>query len=125
MSDFPRRPRSTTRSRRLRKKLHVDEFRELGFHLRFAFAEHVDPLARLRFWDAFLAEAIEARKLTYGGAETGFVAAERGSATEDDRRHVREWLAARAEPGVVEVGPLVDAWYDDPEADVLHATASC
>ncbi len=112
------------RSRRLRKKLHVDEFRELGFHLRFAFAEEVDPLARLRVWDAFLVEAIEARGLTYGGAETGFVAAERGSATEDDRRHVRDWLATRVEAVAVEVGPLVDAWYDDPEEGGLDAIMS-
>ena len=105
--------RSPTRSRRLRKKLHVDEFREDGFHVRFVLRA-LSATEADRFWDAFLAEAIEARGLTYGGGEQGFVAALRGSATEADREAVRVWLAARPEVASAEIGPLVDAWYDTP-----------
>jgi len=112
MSRDPMPHRSPTRSRRLRKKLHVDEFREDGFHVRFALRA-LSAAEADRFWDAFLAEAIEARGLTYGGAEEGFVAALRGSATEADRDAVRDWLAARPEVMSAEVGSLVDAWYDD------------
>lgn len=103
---------SPTRSRRLRKKLHVDEFREDGFHLRVVLRA-LSAAEADRFWDAFLAEAIEARGLTYGGGEEGFVAALRGSATEADRDAVRDWLAARPEVVSAAIGPLVDAWYDD------------
>ena len=105
--------RSPTRSRRLRKKLHVDEFREDGFHVRFVLRA-LSAVNAHRFWDDFLSEAIEARGLTYGGAEEGFVAALRGSATEADRDAVRDWLAARPEVASAEAGPLVDAWYDAP-----------
>lgn len=101
------------RSRRLRKKLHVDEFREDGFHVRLALRAMTAAEAD-RFWDDFLAEAIEARGLTYGGGEQGFVATLRGSGTEIDRDAVRVWLAARPEVASAEIGPLVDAWYDTP-----------
>ena len=111
-----RAPKSSTRSRRLRKKLHVDEFRELGFAVRFVLAPSDDPLASLRFWDAFLAEAIEAQALQYGGGAEGFVCAERGSVAEAQRAQVRDWLLARGEATQVEVGPLVDAWYCDEAA---------
>ena len=108
----PTKSKSPARSRRLRKKRHVDEFREFGFHVRFALRA-LSAAEADRFWDAFLAEAIEARGLTYGGGEQGFVAALRGSATEADRDAVRDWLAARPEVMSAEVGSLVDAWYDD------------
>lgn len=107
----PTKSKSPARSRRLRKKLHVDEFREDGFHVRFVLRA-LSAAEADRFWDDFVAEAIEARGLTYGGGEQGFVAARRGSATEADRDAVRDWLAARPEVASAEIGPLVDAWYD-------------
>lgn len=103
---------SRHRSRRLRKKLHIEEFREAGFHVDVVL--NVEPgAANHRFWDAFLAEAIEAHALTCGGAYSCFVTPERGSATEAHRRIVRDWLAARPEVTQVTVGGLVDAWYGD------------
>ena len=105
----PTKSKSPTRSRRLRKKLHVDEFREDGFHVRLVLRAS-SAAAADRFWDDFLAEAIEAHGLTYGGGEQGFVAMARGSAVEADREAVRDWLAARPEVASAEVGPLVDAW---------------
>ena len=107
----PAKSKPPTRSRRLRKKLHVDEFREDGFRVRFVLRAPSAAEAG-RFWDDLLAEAIEARGLTYGGAEQGFVAAARGSATDAHREAVRAWLAARPEAASVDVGPLVDAWHD-------------
>lgn len=109
----PTKSRSPTRSRRLRKKLHVDEFRENGFHVRFVLRT-LSAAEADRFWDAFLIEAIEARGLMYVGADEGFVAALRGSATEADRDAVRDWLAARPEVVSAAIDPLVDAWYDAP-----------
>jgi len=103
---------SRHRSRRLRKKLHIEEFREAGFHVDFVLT--VEPgVASHRFWDDFLAEAIEAHALTCGGAHPCFVTPERGSAAEAHRRIVRDWLAARPEVTRATVGGLVDAWYGD------------
>lgn len=78
-----------------------------------------DPIVDDRFWTAFITDAIEANGLTYGGGQEGFVTPEIGSATEGDRDIVLAWLSARSELSAVIVGPLVDAWYDDPEDQSL------
>lgn len=119
MNGLPRRPAPARRSRRLRKKLHLDEFREDGFAVRLAFVPADDPLEHLRFWDAFIAEAIEANGLIYGGGAEGFAMPERGSATDAHREAVRAWLATRTELSATTVGPLADAWYDEDEAPKL------
>ena len=37
----------------------------------------------------------------------------RGSVSEEQRQAVENWLKARSELAVCEVGPLQDAWYPD------------
>ena len=71
---------ATNRSRRLRKKLCVDEFQELGFELNLGFKEDLSDEAIDAFLDAFLAEAMDANGLDYvGGDYFGLVCkAERG-----------------------------------------------
>ena len=102
-----------TRNRRLRKKLHVDEFQELGFYVSFRFVDKLDASKRDNFLDAFIVDAIEANDLIFGGSdEGGFVAGDEcKSATELHRDLVKAWLSARSEVVSVSVGPLVDAWY--------------
>ncbi|WP_241097781.1 50S ribosome-binding protein YggL, partial [Pseudomonas viridiflava] len=56
-------PMATNRSRRLRKKLCVDEFQELGFELNLDFKQELDDQAIDAFLDAFLKEAMEANGL--------------------------------------------------------------
>ena len=66
------------------------------------------------FWDSFIAEAIEANQLFFGGGKSGFVVPDgRVSATEAHRQAVRSWLKSRPEVTSVVVGSLVDAWYTD------------
>lgn len=112
---------ATNRSRRLRKKLCVDEFQELGFELNLEFAEGLDDEAVDAFLDAFLTEAMDANGLDYvGGDDFGLVClAKRGSVTEEQRAIVKAWLKARSEVTKVEVSPLLDAWY--PEKPVNPA----
>lgn len=55
---------ATNRSRRLRKKLCVDEFQELGFELNFHYKEGVDADAVNAFMLRFIDQAIEANELT-------------------------------------------------------------
>ncbi len=110
-------PPSRHRSRRLRKKLRISEFREWGFrvdvelHRPLAFEEQNTLLS------ALLDESIEARGLAYGGSVTGGFVSRwgRGSATEHDREAVSAWLSAREEVKAVKVGPLKDAWHDGPQ----------
>ena len=106
---------ATNRSRRLRKKLCVDEFQELGFELNLEFKGDLSVEAIDAFLDQFLDEAMDANNLDYvGGEGFGLVClAEHGSVTEEQRQAVEDWLKARSELAVVEVGPLIDAWYPD------------
>lgn len=102
---------------RQRKKLRIGEFQELGFHISATLRDGVSGVDAERVCDAFIAECIEAARLTYGGAIDdkldGFVVPEasRRSATESHRSVVRRWLEERAELTTIRVGPLVDAWY--------------
>ena len=52
---------ATNRSRRLRKKLCVDEFQELGFEITLTYREGVDAKAVDDFLEAFVTEAMEAK----------------------------------------------------------------
>lgn len=106
---------ATNRSRRLRKKLCVDEFQELGFELNLEFKEDLDDQAIDAFLDAFLTEAMDANGLDYvGGEDFGLVClAKRGSVTEEHRAVVEAWLKARSELTKVEVSSLMDAWHPE------------
>ena len=112
---------ATNRSRRLRKKLCVDEFQELGFELNLDFKEGLDDEAVDAFLDAFLTEAMDGNGLDYvGGDDFGLVCkATRGSVTEEQRATVEAWLKARAELTRVEVSALLDAWH--PETSINSA----
>ena len=89
---------ATNRSRRLRKKLCVDEFQELGFELNLDFKEGLDDKAVDAFLDAFLTEAMDGNGLDYvGGDDFGLVCkATRGSVT-PQAEHGKT-LAADARP---------------------------
>ena len=88
---------ATNRSQRLRKKLCVDEFQELGFELNLDFKEDLSEEAIDAFLAAFLAEAMEANGLGYvGGDDYGLVCLQkRGSVSEEQRAAVEAWLKAR------------------------------
>ncbi len=98
---------ATNRSRRLRKKLCVDEFQELGFELNLDFKQELDDKAIDAFLDAFLKEAMEANGLGYvGGDDFGLVClSKRGSVSEEQRAAVEAWLKGRSELTEVTVSP--------------------
>lgn len=101
------------RSRRLRKKLHLDEFQELGFDVETVLKEPLAGAAEEALLIAFIEDVIEPRGLIYGGGVScGYVCkAGGGSATDEDRTAVQNWLQARAEFTSVTVKELSDAWY--------------
>ncbi|MEL7558555.1 YggL family protein [Stutzerimonas chloritidismutans] len=108
---------ATNRSRRLRKKLCVDEFQELGFEVSLTYRDGLEAKAIDAFLEAFLNEAIETNGLGYvGGEDYGFVClASRGSVNEEQRGQVEAWLKSRNELSEFNVSPLMDVWYPENE----------
>ena len=101
--------------KRIRKKLHVREFKEMGFPVRFRVQEEVDEGGLTSFLDAFL-QMVEEQGMGFGGGGNheweGFVTMmERGSTTEEHRTQVDRWLSYHQQVAEHEVGPLEDAWY--------------
>ena len=101
--------------RRMRKKLKVDEFQELGFEIDFALAPEVSEDDLNALLDRFIEEALVANELVFcggfGSTGRGFVSAWVGSVGEAERTKVGDWLEAAPEFTDVSVGPLIDAWH--------------
>ncbi|ARU89071.1 YggL family protein [Pseudomonas sp. M30-35] len=106
---------ATNRSRRLRKKLCVDEFQELGFELNLNFKDDLTDEVIDAFLDQFLSQAMEGNGLGYvGGDDYGLVCLdERGSVSEEQRASVEAWLKGRDELADFTVSPLLDVWYPE------------
>ena len=103
--------------KRLRKKMHKGEFKEMGFYVQFRLADTLNEEELDAFLDQFFKEVIEANDLGYGGGGNyewlGLVGLSgRGSATDEHRAQVDRWL--HEHPQVIEhdVSGLIDAWYD-------------
>lgn len=106
---------ATNRSRRLRKKLCVDEFQEVGFELTLNYPDNLADEAIEAFLDLFEEEAIIANGLGYiGGDDYGFVCLDkRGSVSAEQRAQVEAWLKGRSELSAFTVSPLMDVWYPE------------
>ena len=102
--------------KRLRKKLRRGEFQELGFEACVRFDAELSEEAWFAFWDRMV-DFVEARGLAFGGGGPlsdwcVFVARSgRGSATDEDRAALREWLQKQPEVEEAALGDLVDANY--------------
>lgn len=83
----------------------------LGFDIHFRLSDGLDEAGALELWEDFLAGPLESRGLTcLDGVTTDGIARTLhrpgASATEDDRRAVREWARRRGEIAGYDVGPL-------------------
>ena len=105
---------ATNRSRRMRKKLCVDEFQELGFELNLNYPDDLADEAIEAFLDQFI-DMIADNELGYvGGDDYGFVClGKRGSVSAEQRATVEAWLKGRSELSSFEISPLMDVWYPD------------
>jgi uncharacterized protein len=102
------------RSRRQRKKLHIAEFQQIGFEYSAVWSQFPTVAQQDAFIDGFLDQVIVARGLELGGGFTkGAIVGRVQNPTDSDREAVCNWL--KGFPGIVDVqvGPLVDAWYQD------------
>ena len=104
-------------NRRLRKKLHLGEFQQLGFEVSITLKSNLGVDVLDRFLDEFILDAIEKNELAFGGGtDGGFITTwKRGSTSEANRTIVENWLSRRQEVVSVSLGPLVDAWYPEGE----------
>lgn len=113
---FPPR-NSRHRSRRLRKKMRLQEFQEMGFEIRMKPKQSMDSTQQDAVFERFLTEVLEVRDLAYGGSDSaGYITRfSAGSVDEDDRLAVLQWLKAQPEYDEVMASPLSDAWYPTDE----------
>lgn len=88
------------RSRRLRKKMHIDEFQELGFSVAWRFPEGTSEEQIDQTVNDLIEEVIEPNKLAFDGSgylswEGLICMQEIGKCTEEHQAIVRKWLEAR------------------------------
>ncbi|MCE9685245.1 MULTISPECIES: 50S ribosome-binding protein YggL [Shewanella] len=106
---------ATNRSRRLRKKLRVDEFQELGFDISWTFDDSVSETDIDALVDQFIDEVIENRKLGFHGGGhkewEGIIATQTiGKCTADDIAAVKGFWD-KQKVSQVEVSELYDIWW--------------
>ncbi|EKT59377.1 YggL family protein [Providencia sneebia] len=105
------------RSRRLRKKMRIDEFQELGFIVKWSFAEGT-PIEEVdRAVDDMIAEAIEPNGLAFEASGymnwEGLVCLQQiGKCTEEHRAIVENWLKSKGMKDIV-VSELFDVWWEE------------
>ncbi|WP_437890409.1 YggL family protein [Phytobacter sp. V91] len=104
------------RSRRLRKKMHIEEFQEIGFSVNWRFPEGTSEEEIDKVVDAFIVEAVESQKLTFGGS--GYLAweglvckQEVGQCSAEHQAVVHKWLEDH-KLEEVSVSELFDIWWD-------------
>ncbi|KFZ39252.1 hypothetical protein HR45_02370 [Shewanella mangrovi] len=103
------------RSRRLRKKLRVDEFQELGFDVAWRFPDDIAEDEIDAQVDKFIEQVIEPRGLGFHGGGhhvwDGIVATQRiGKCTDEDRQAVEDFWKSQ-QVLEVSVTDLYDIWW--------------
>lgn len=104
------------RSRRLRKKMHLGEFQELGFSVAWHFAEGTAVEDIDKTLDAFIDEVIEPNGMAFDGSGylhwEGLICLQKlGNCSDEQRELIKSWLTAR-QLSEVKVSELFDIWWD-------------
>ena len=96
----------------------------LAFAIRFHLTDGLGEDGALELWDDFVAGPMDGRGLACqprnndGNALSRLVYRPNASATEDDRRAVREWARRRGEIADFDVGPLTSLSANSPNAEL-------
>jgi uncharacterized protein YggL (DUF469 family) len=105
------------RSRRLRKKLRVDEFQEMGFDISFNFpvgtAEETIDAGRCADRRGDRTSQAGLRRLGSPWPGKDGLHQQLGKCTDEDRSAVQTWLQGKGLEAVV-VTELFDLWYGEP-----------
>lgn len=107
---------ATQRSRRLRKKMHIDEFQEIGFSVSWRFPEGTSIDVIDQQVDSLIDDVIEPNKLAFDGSgylswEGLICLQEIGRCTDEHRQLVKKWLEDNGMQEVA-VSALFDIWWD-------------
>ena len=95
---------------------------QLGFEIRFRLADGLPEDGALELWDDFVAGLVEGRGLTCQDRDgrtngiTCLLSRHGASATEADRRAVREWARRRGEIAAYDIGLLTSITMPDATA---------
>lgn len=108
------------RNRRQRKKMHLDEFQELGFVVRWQFPENTSVEEIDATLDRFIDDVIRPNGLAYEGSGylkwEGLVCLEQiGKCDNSHQDVVKKWLE-EAKVEQIEISELFDIWWDYPTA---------
>jgi uncharacterized protein YggL (DUF469 family) len=94
---------------------HLSPQSPFGFSIRFRLTDGLGEDGALELWDDFVAGPVDGRGLAFDtgaprdGDATGLsrlLYRPNATATEDDRRAVREWARRRGEIAAYDIGPL-------------------
>jgi uncharacterized protein YggL (DUF469 family) len=107
--------------KRIRKKKHIGEFKELGFELEFQIVGANDSEHAVDLFFEFLEEAIERNGLFFGGVGkhdrwSGVVHAKTRNGvptTPEQREAVVSWLEERPSFDAVNASDFFDIWYGE------------
>ncbi|CDG22200.1 conserved protein of unknown function [Xenorhabdus poinarii G6] len=104
------------RSRRLRKKLRIDEFQELGFSVKWHFPADTPVDVVDSTVDTLIAELIEPNGLALDASGylhwEGIICLQKiGKCTEEHRQLVEQWLKDHGMKDVI-TSELFDVWWD-------------
>ena len=101
--------------------IHPTTALQLGFAIRFRLTDGLGEDGALELWDDFVAGFVEGRGLTCDAATRDLDGLARllyrhnASATEDDRRAVREWARRRGEIADFDIGPLTSLGFNNSQ----------
>ena len=106
------------RNQRQRKKMHLAEFQELGFLVKWQFAEGTSVEQIDSTVDRFIAEVIHPNGLAYEGSGylhwEGLVCLEKiGKCDAKHQELVKNWLSQNGLQQI-EISELFDIWWDYP-----------
>jgi len=98
--------------KRLRKKLRLQEFQQMGFHVNFEVNSPTTHEAENTFFDK-LFDFVDEHGLSIGGSMSSFYVTRDGryTTTDADREAMAAWLQQQPEVSAVKGWPLDDAWH--------------
>ncbi len=104
--------------KRLRKKLHKGEFKEMGFKIEFEYDPNLTKEDLDKLWLRFIEDAIEGNNLCVGGggnySQSYFVCRYKSSANQQDKDKLNKWFLSQKETIIsFTISDLTDAWHGD------------
>ena len=116
-------------NKRLRKKKHLGEFRQMGFSAECRLRSGLSSAEFDKFTDEFIAQAIEANRFVFGGGGSpdrgwsGVVCRDHShdSTTDGNKAAVRHWLERRPEVESFRLSDFWDVWHGADPFDTEDA----